>query len=300
MRIFRGRKGSDETATLVFGDETSPGPLLPHYFEPTFADAASTLAATVAARTMLSPDVHAQLIAELDRHVRAGAQLQWGNVTVDGLFDAAVDPAVLVHTAKGRFSGDQFPGLADLRDAQEEAVFAVLPAIGLADRPAGSHTLLITFPTGGSAIVETIGGLHATLPDDDPVAVAFTAATDAVLWGAVAVQAAEILVDPSSAPVVTASTPSAKVADPVVAHVLSFPAFEAAFEVQAEVFDQIPSATQVRMTNPADNDVARLMAHRTAGPPLGQSVVVVDAPSAAAETLARIAVAHDGVLHTVS
>ena len=203
----------------------------------------------------------------------------------------------LAAAAKARFSGDQFPGLAKLGDAQQDAVFSVLPAIGLADRPAGSPTLVVRFPTGGVAIVETIGGLHACLPDGDPVTVAFTAATDSVLWGAVAVQAAQSLFDPASVSAVSASTPTLKRSDPAVTHILSFIAFEDLFAAQGQVFDQIPSVTELRITNPSDEKVVALLERRPADPALGPSVLVVEAPLGATEILTHIAMTHRGTLH---
>ena len=89
VKIFKGKRGNRETATVPVGFAADR--LLPAYLEPAVAEAASTLAATVADRTPLSPAVHADLVATLYRGAWAGAQLQWGDVAAAGLFDAAID-----------------------------------------------------------------------------------------------------------------------------------------------------------------------------------------------------------------
>jgi hypothetical protein len=206
------------------------------------------------------------------------------------------------------FDGTNFPGLADLALLQRDAVFRVFPLLGLATLAAdnkGSYSLVVKHPAGGMSIVDSLGALHNVLfelVDDEKGRAAFTAATDAVLWGATLAIAQQQLEAPGppvagtpvSAVIRTAREPAA------VKHVLSFRDFDGMFAAQAEILDRIPSVGSVTVTYADKDDVSALVkAHGPAadGGMLGHYVLIAPGPAAVAVALAAIATTHGGAFH---
>jgi hypothetical protein len=143
-----------------------------------------------------------------------------------------------------------------------------------------------------------------------PESVAFTAATDAVMWGA-AVAICQNNPQPPGVdvPAAFAVPPQAILVATidVLSHVLSFTAFKDAFDAQAAIFDRAESVQNVMMTNPNDKEVLALVERSRVGGArdgrrkwprrrarLGPAVVVVRAPASAAAALMAVAADHGG------
>lgn len=111
----------------------------------------------------------------------------------------AVDTDELSAATRKLFDQSAIDGLsAGLGQVQRDSVYRAIPLAGLGSAP-DANTLIVTQAAGGTAIIETLGALNAVLTQDEPARWVFTAATDAVMWGA-AMAIAERSLSPSFDP----------------------------------------------------------------------------------------------------
>lgn len=308
MPIF-GRKAKAESPSPVSTDRLTPE-AIPSSASLVLDRGVGTIAQQVADRLAIENATRQPLADELRRCAVSGWERQRAATSTSGAAhgDRPLDAEALFQATKSLFDGTNFPGLADLALLQRDAVFRVFPMLGLATLAAGnqgSYSLVVEHAAGGMSIVDSLGALHKVLfelVDDENGRAAFTAATDAVLWGAALAIAHQqlqapgppVAATPVSAVIRTAREPAA------VKHVLSFSDFDGMFAAQAEILERIPGVGSVTVTYADKDDVSALVeAHGLAadGSTLGHYVLIAPGPASVAVALAAIANAHGGSFH---
>jgi hypothetical protein len=263
------------------------------------AGAESIVALAVAEGLRLDPVLRPRLLAELERWARSAAAAQRLAMEADGVpFDAKpVSGPELTRATRDLF-GQPRPGLTRVTELQMGAVFHVLVLLGFAVGDADAEAVTVTYSDGTSGVwIGTMHGLYERVADGGPLQAAFVAATDSVLWGASMVVALQRLGDPNPGPQpspIAAMPVNPTHVEPLVTHVLSFAEAAPLFTAQADVFERIPSVTELRMRNADDAEVLALLPGRDGSRAVGRHVILVDAPAAERAILTEIAEAHGG------